>query len=192
MGHKLQPPFRNQWHKFTRYTKCQHYVQHFWSCPYPQFPIWILSGMAHWCYVSYPFPIVSHGVSTSFTKFCLYNFSLGVSTVLFDEKVLPGISTDLPSKWCDMEQSYLFHGNSLNSYISRCLWLRSVTEGLSGVSSDLPSSGTTWNSHTFSMETHWTAMSQGVCDLDGSLKVSATPTPEFSECLLNLQPSLFT
>ena len=33
IGNKLQQPFRNQRHKFTRYTQCQHYVQHFWSCP---------------------------------------------------------------------------------------------------------------------------------------------------------------
>ena len=29
IGIKLQQPSRNQRHKFTRYTKCQHYVQHF-------------------------------------------------------------------------------------------------------------------------------------------------------------------
>ena len=34
IGNKLQQPLRNQRHKFTRYTKCQHYVQQFWSCPY--------------------------------------------------------------------------------------------------------------------------------------------------------------
>ena len=48
----------------------------------------------------------------------------------------------------------------------------------------IPSSGATLNNHTFSMETHWlmsiTAMSQGVCVLDQSLKVSV---PHFSNFL---------
>ena len=43
--------------------------------------------------------------------------------------------------------------------------------------------GATLNSHTFSMETHWlvsiTVMSQGVCVLDQSLKVSAPHSPNF-------------
>ena len=30
IGNKLQQPFRSQKHKFTRYKKCQHDVQHFW------------------------------------------------------------------------------------------------------------------------------------------------------------------
>ena len=37
------------------------------------------------------------------------------------------------NKWDDIEQSYLFFGNSLNSvyhrHVARCFWLRSVTEG---------------------------------------------------------------
>ena len=34
IGNKLQQPFTNQRHKFTRYTKCQHYAHHFWSWLY--------------------------------------------------------------------------------------------------------------------------------------------------------------
>ena len=35
IGNKLQQPSRNQRYKFTRYAKCQHYVQYFLLCPYP-------------------------------------------------------------------------------------------------------------------------------------------------------------